>query len=104
MSKFLQVLTVMVATFLVSLPAFAADGAAGGGAGMIAVGAGLAIGLAAGGAGIGQGRTGASSVEGIARNPQTAGRIQTVMIIALALMESLAIYGLVIAFMLVGKI
>ena len=107
MSKILQVLTVMVATFLVSFPALAEGGAAaggGGGAGMIAVGAGLAIGLAAGGAGIGQGRTGASAVEGIARNPQTAGRIQTVMIIALALMESLAIYGLVIAFMLVRQI
>ncbi len=105
MSKMLQVLTVMVATFLISLPAFAEGGAgAGDGGGMIAVGAGLAMGLAACGAGIGQGLTGGSAVEGIARNPQTAGTIQTVMIIALALMESLAIYGLVIAFMLVGKI
>ena len=104
MSKILQVLTVMVATFLVSLPAFAADGGAGDGAGMIALGAGLAVGLAAGLAGIGQGMTGSSAVEGIARNPQTAGTIQTVMIIALALMESLGIYGMVIAFMLIGKI
>ncbi len=103
-SKILQVLTVMVASFLVSMPALAADGAAGGDSGLIAVGASLAIGLAAAGAGLGQGRTGAAAVEGIARNPQTAGTIQTVMIIALALMESLAIYGLVIAFMLVGKI
>lgn len=102
MSKILQVLTVTVATFLISTPAFAADG--GGDAGMIAVGASLAVGLAALGAGLGQGRTGAAAVEGIARNPQTAGTIQTVMIIALALMESLAIYGLVIAFMLIGKI
>jgi F-type H+-transporting ATPase subunit c len=105
MSKFLQVLTVMVATFLVSMPALAEGGSgAGDGGGMIAIGAGLAIGLAACGAGMGQGRTGAAAVEGIARNPQTAGTIQTVMIIALALMESLAIYGLVIAFMLLGKI
>ena len=71
---------------------------------MIALGAGLAIGLAGLGGGLGQGNATASALQGVARNPQTAGTIQTQMIIGLAFIESLVIYSLVIAFMLQGKI
>ena len=49
---------------------------------------------------IGQGRAVAASVEGIARNPGAGGAIRTAMIIGLALIESLVIYSLVIAFLL----
>ena len=42
-------------------------------------------------------------MEGIARQPEAAGEIRTTMIIALALMEALTIYGLLIAIMLLGK-
>jgi len=86
--------------------ALAADPAAGGGAssGLIALGAGLAIGLAALGGGLGQGRAANGALEGIARNPSASGKIFTPMIIGLALIESLVIYALVIAFMLQGKI
>ena len=64
----------------------------------------LGIGIAAFGGALGQGRAAASALEGIARNPEAAGKVMTPMIIALALIESLVIYSLVISFMLLGKI
>jgi F-type H+-transporting ATPase subunit c len=66
--------------------------------------AGLAIGIAAAGCGLGQGRAGAAALEGIARNPNASDKLFTPMILVLALIESLAIYALVIAIMLLGKI
>lgn len=70
----------------------------------IAIGAGIAIGLAAAFGGLGQGRATAAALDGIARNPGAASKIQTPMIIGLALIESLVIYALLIAFLLQGKI
>ena len=70
----------------------------------IAIGAGLAIGLAGLGCGIGQGTAANGAVQGIARNPGAAGQIQTPMIIALALIESIALYGLIVGFLLQGKV
>lgn len=70
----------------------------------LALGAGLGIGIAAFGGALGQGKAAASALEGIARNPEAAGKVMTPMIIGLALIESLVIYALVIAFMLMGKI
>ena len=70
----------------------------------LALAAGLAIGLGAFGGAIGQGKAAAAALEGIARNPGAGGKVQVPMIIALALIESLVIYALVIAFMLQGKI
>ena len=70
----------------------------------IGIGAGIAIGLAGLGCGIGQGLAASGAVQGIARNPGAAGQIQTPMIIGLALIESIALYGFVIGFMLLGKI
>ena len=105
-SWLMKVLPVMLPLLLLSTTASAADElAAGGGAGgLIALGAGLAVGLAALGGGIGQGNAVHGGLQGVARNPQTAGTIQTQMIIGLAFIESLVIYGLVIAFMLQGKV
>ena len=60
--------------------------------------AGLGFGIAAGLGAIGQGKVGASAVEGAARNPGAAGTIQTLMIIGLALIESLVLLALVIVF------
>lgn len=90
----------LAAVLIIPEVAFAADD---GGTWGIAIGAGLAIGLAGLGCGIGQGLAGAGAVQGIARNPGAAGQIQTPMIIALALIESIALYGFVIAFLLQGK-
>lgn len=70
----------------------------------LAIGAGLAIGIAAAGGGLGQGKAASAALEGIARNPEAASKVMTPMIIALALIESLVIYALVIAFLLQGKI
>jgi F-type H+-transporting ATPase subunit c len=64
----------------------------------------LAIGLSALGGALGQGRAAGSALEGIARNPQASGKIFVPMIVGLALIESLVIYGLLIAFQLFGKI
>jgi F-type H+-transporting ATPase subunit c len=62
--------------------------------------AGLGMALAAGLCGLSQGRAIASALEAIARQPGAAARIQTAMIIGLALIESLAIYMLVVAIIL----
>lgn len=59
--------------------------------------AGFGIGIAAFGTGIGQGIAVKSAVEGIARNPEASGKITVTMLIGLALIESLCIYALVVA-------
>ena len=59
--------------------------------------AGFGIGIAAFGTGIGQGLAVKSSVEGIARNPEASGKITVTMLIGLAMIESLCIYALVVA-------
>jgi F-type H+-transporting ATPase subunit c len=71
---------------------------------LAALGAALAIGLAVLGGGLGQGRAAAAAVEGVSRNPGAADRIQTLMILGLALIESLVLMALVIAFMLQAKV
>jgi len=65
-----------------------------------ALGAGLAIGLAAIGPGIGQGNVSSATVEGIARQPEAQGTLQGVMYVSFAIMEALALYGLVVAIIL----
>ena len=62
-----------------------------------ALGCGLAIGIAALGTGIGQGIGLSKACEGVARNPGASGKITTTLIIGLAMIESLAIYALVVA-------
>ncbi len=65
-----------------------------------ALAAGFGIGIAAFGCGIGQGLGLKGAVEGIARNPEAAGKIQVAMILGLAFIESLCIYALVVALIL----
>jgi F-type H+-transporting ATPase subunit c len=77
--------------------AFAAEGSVTGDA-YQSIGAALAIGLAAFGGALGQGKTAAAALEGIARNPAAQGKIFVPMIIGLALIESLVLYAFVIAF------
>ena len=90
---------------LVPLVAFAQEGGgAGGGAGMLAIGAGLAIGLAGLGCGIGQGLTAGNAAAGIARNPGSSGTMFTSFILGMVLIESISIYGLVVALLIVNQI
>jgi len=80
----------------------AAAGAAGGDGGLRFLAAAFAIGVAASFGALGQAKAAAAALEGIARNPNASGKIFTPMILALALIESLVIYALIIAFSLVG--
>jgi F-type H+-transporting ATPase subunit c len=64
-----------------------------------AIGAGLAV----IGAGIGVGQIGGKAVEGIARQPEAAAKIQTAMIIAAALVEGVALFGVVVSLLGLGK-
>jgi len=60
--------------------------------------------LAAFGGALGQSRATAAALEGMARQPEAAAKIQTAMIIGLALIESLVIYVLLICFLLLGSV
>lgn len=98
--KKLALLVMTLSLVLVSAVAFAAEGAAAPAASGLtaAVAALFAIAIAAFGGSIGMGLSISRAVEGIARNPEASGKIMTTMIIGLALIESLAIYTLVIIF------
>ena len=61
------------------------------------IAAAISVGLAAIGPGIGQGTAAAQAVEGIARQPEAEGRIRGTLLLSLAFMESLTIYGLVVS-------
>ena len=102
MNKFKYVFFSVLALMLLSTAAFAQTGGIQANADTVAaykaIGAGLGFGIAAGLGALGQGRIGASAVEGAARNPGAAGTVQTLMIIGLALIESLVLFALVIVF------
>ncbi|HLS09933.1 F0F1 ATP synthase subunit C [Lentibacillus sp.] len=68
---------------------------------MGALAAAIAIGLAALGAGLGNGMIVSRTVEGIARQPELRGALQTTMFIGVALVEAIPIFAVVIAFMVV---
>lgn len=68
--------------------------------GLISLAAALAVGVAGFGAGIGMGTGLHGACTGVARNPEAKGSIITVMILGMALIEAIAIYGLVIALIL----
>jgi len=89
---------------LLPLVAFAQEGGSGDSGWGYAVGAGLAVGLAGLGCGIGQGLTAGNTTAGIARNPGAGPAMFTNFILGMVLIESIAIYGLLIAFLLYGKI
>ncbi len=108
MKKLLSFFAVLFTSLFAAAAAFAEEGAAasasGGPKSVLAISAGLAIAIAAFGGALGQSRAAAAALEGIARNPGASGKVQTPMIIALALIESLVIYAFVIAILLQGKI
>ena len=79
-------------------PANAATEAANSSAGLKAIAAGIGFAIAVFGGALGQSRIGAAACEGAARNPGAAAKIQTMMILGLALIESLVLFALVIVF------
>jgi F-type H+-transporting ATPase subunit c len=70
----------------------------------LAAAAGFAMGIAALGGTMGQSRAAAAALEGISRNPGAAARIQTPMILGLALIESLVLFSFAVAMYLGAKI
>jgi len=96
----------LILTFVavLAVPGIALAAEPGGGEGWLkpfaAIAAGIGMALAAGLCGLGQGRAVASAVDAMARQPGAAGRIQLAMIIGLALIESLALYVLVMGVLL----
>jgi F-type H+-transporting ATPase subunit c len=70
----------------------------------LAIAVGLGVPIAAFGAALGQGKAAAAALEGIARQPDAVGDIRSTLILSLALIESLAIYALLVFFMLFGKL
>ncbi len=100
-----RLLTVM-GGLAVSGIAFAqeAEQAVTGGNGLIALSAGIAVGLGTIGAALGQGKAAGAALEGIARNPTSRGEVFTPFILALAFMELLGLLAFLIAIMLQGKV
>ena len=67
---------------------------------LVCIAAAMSVGVAALGCGIGMGSAVGGACSGVARNPEASGKITVTMIIGLALIESLTIYGLVISLIL----
>ncbi len=101
MRKLLLVVVNLVAMLLMASMAFAAPADLNPLAqGNICLGAALAIGIAACGCGVGMGVGLKGACDGVARNPEVTGKITGTLILAFAFIESLAIYALVISFIL----
>ncbi len=107
MKKLFAFIGALIMTVMANGIAMAAEGAAAGGeskAVAIAIAAGVAVAIAAFGAALGQGRVGAAAMESIGRNPNAADKLFLPLVLTLALLEALALYGFVIAIILTGKI
>ena len=101
MRKLMTTLLSTVALMGIASLALAADGTVAskldsGALGLAVLGAALGMAIAAAGCGLGQGLGLKAACEGIARNPDAAGKIQVSLILGLAFIESLAIYSLVV--------
>mgnify|MGYP002781006047 FL=1 len=66
------------------------------------LGAGIGAGLAVIGAGLGIGRIGGSAMEAMARQPEVAGKVQTGMLIAAALIEGATLFAVAVCFLIAG--
>ena len=91
----------VIGVLMSAMPALAqapAPATEGNGVGLKAIAAGVGFAIAVFGGALGQSRIGAAACEGAARNPGAAGRIQTMMILGLALIESLVLFALLVVF------
>ena len=106
MSKFRMLMFAVIGVLFSCMTVFAQEVAgAGDNASSVnkyrALAAGIGFAIAVFGGAIGQSRIGAAACEGAARNPGAAGRIQTMMILGLALIESLVLFALLVIFAVV---
>jgi F-type H+-transporting ATPase subunit c len=88
----------VLAIMMMTMPAYAADGAAAGTTNWVAIASGFGMAIAAGLAALGQGRVGGSACEAMARNPAARPAVQLALILGLAFIESLVLFTLVIIF------
>ncbi|MGC8871354.1 MAG: ATP synthase F0 subunit C [Caldimicrobium sp.] len=109
MKKWLILLGLVLVSLVLTHPALAQEVAKAAGDKMVTgfgmysaiiLAAGIGVGLAALGCGIGIGQATAGACQGIARNPELAGKLTVTMILGIALTETLVIYALVIALIL----
>ena len=103
MRKLNLLLFAIVGVLATAMPVLAqapatADHAADSGVGLKAIAAGVGFAIAVFGGALGQSRIGAAACEGAARNPGAAAKIQTMMILGLALIESLVLFALLVVF------
>ncbi|HEV2114279.1 MAG TPA: ATP synthase F0 subunit C [Terriglobales bacterium] len=96
-----SILLLFAALLCWAAPVFA-QGGAGGGTNWVAITSGFAMAIASGLCGLGQAKATAAAAEGMARNPAAAASIRFALILGLALIESLALYTLVIIFVKVS--
>ncbi|HLB86173.1 MAG TPA: ATP synthase F0 subunit C [Terriglobales bacterium] len=101
MKKAAVALTVLVLACLVAPAAFAQEAGAGNHSptNWVAITAGFSMAIAAAGCGYAQGKASAAASEGLARNPGASGVIQNMLILALVLIESMALYVFAIIFL-----
>ena len=102
MKKITLLLLTVLGIFMAAVPVLAQGGdaataAANSAVGVKAIAAGVGFAIAVFGGALGQSRIGAAACEGAARNPGAAAKIQTMMILGLALIESLVLFALVIS-------
>ena len=95
-------LTAIGVLLVMALPTLAADNGSGAFYGN-ALGAGLGAALTIIGAGLGLGKIGAAALESMARQPETAGRIQTAMLIIAALLEGVTFFSLIVCIIMAFK-
>ena len=95
---FMVIVGVLFSAMTVFAQAPAAADHADSGVGLKAIAAGVGFAIAVFGGALGQSRIGAAACEGAARNPGAAAKIQTMMILGLALIESLVLFALLVVF------
>lgn len=98
MRRTLSFVFLALAMMCFAVPVFAQAGAAGSTTNWVAITSGFAMAIASAVCGIGQSKATAAACEGLARNPSARPGIQLALILGLALIESLALYTLVIIF------
>ena len=92
MKKYAVVLLAILAVSLFAPAAFAAEGGSAGGANWVVITAGFSMAIASAACGYAQAKASAAASEGMARNPGASGTIQNMLILALVLIESMALY------------
>ena len=96
--KYLSKVFMAMSFLSFAMPLFAQGGEMGGGTNWVAITAGFSMAIASAVCGMAQAKATAAAAEGLARNPAARPGIQLALILGLALIESLALYTLVIIF------